>query len=133
MHPPHPAFSPRSGVQLKSAVDAFLKLSPKGKCLKGPHGPIGTWGVSRLTDMSSMFARAKFFDRDLSDWHVSRVKDMCGIFLGASSFNGELSMWDVSSVKYMDDMFLGVWSECFQKKTLRGCVGTFKGKQRFNV
>ena len=102
-----PVFSSQSRVQLKSAVGACLKLSPKGKCVKGPHGPIGTWDVSRVTDMSRMFARAKFFDNDLSKWDVSKVKDMRGMFLGATSFNGDLSKWDVSSVNDMHGMFLG--------------------------
>ena len=54
-----------------------------------------------------MFARANFFDTDISKWDVSRVKDMGGMFLGATSFNGDLSRWDVSSVKNMNGMFLG--------------------------
>ena len=94
-------------MQLKSAVDTCLKTSSKGKCFKSPHGPIGTWDVSRVTDMSRMFARAKFFDRDLSKWDVSRVESMRGMFLGATSFNGDLSKWDVSSVNDMHGMFLG--------------------------
>ena len=94
-------------MQLKSAVDVCLKLSPKGKCSKGPHGPIATWDVSRVTDMSRMFARAKFFDSDVSRWDVSRVNNMRGMFLGAASFNGDLSRWDVSSVNDMHGMFLG--------------------------
>jgi len=101
------AFSPQSRVQLRNAVDACLKVSPKGKCSKGPHGPIGTWDVSRVTDMSRMFARAKFFSSDVSKWDVSRVKNMRGMFLGATSFNGDLSRWDVSSVNDMHGMFLG--------------------------
>ena len=102
-----PAFSPQSRVQLKSAVDACLKLSAKGKCVKNPYGAIGTWDVSHVTDMSRMFARTKFFDSDLSKWDVSRVKNMRGMFLGATSFNADLSKWDVSSVDDMHSMFLG--------------------------
>ena len=94
-------------MQLKSAVDACLKLSPKGRCLTGPHGPIGGWDVSRVTDMSRMFARAKYFDSDISKWDVSSVKDMSGMFLGATSFNSDLSKWDVSRVQDMQSMFLG--------------------------
>ena len=115
-------------MQLKSVVDACLKLSPKGKCLKHPHGPIWTWDVSRVTDMSRMFARAKFFDSDLSKWDVSRVKNMQGMFVGATSSNGHLSKWDVSRVNDMHGMFLGATH--FKRKL---CVGSFKGKQGFNV
>ena len=53
--------SPRSRVQLKSAVDTCVKVSPKGKCFASPHGPIGTWDVSR-----EMFDRAKFFSIDVA-------------------------------------------------------------------
>ena len=53
-------FSPQSRVQLKGAVDACLKLSPKGECFDGPHGPIAAWDVSRVSDMSRIFAHAKF-------------------------------------------------------------------------
>ena len=102
-----PAFSPRSKIQLKNAVDACLKLSPKGICPKGPHGAIATWDVSRVTDMSRMFAHAKVFDSDISKWDVSRVNNMRSMFLGATSFNGDLSRWDVSNVNDMRGMFLG--------------------------
>ena len=34
-------FSPQSRVQLKSAVDARVKLSPKGKCSDSPHKDVG--------------------------------------------------------------------------------------------
>ena len=57
--------------------------------------------------MSRMFARAKFFDSDLSKWDVSRVNNMRRMFLGATSFNGDLSKWDVSRVSDMHSMFLG--------------------------
>ena len=94
-------------MQLKAAVDACLKLSSKGKCSKGSHGPIETWDVSRVTDMRRMFAHARLFDIDLSKWDVSRVKSMNSMFLGATSFNRDLSKWDVSGVSDMQGMFLG--------------------------
>ena len=49
---PAPAFSPQSSVQLKSAVDVCIKLSPRGKFFDSPRGPIREWDVSRVTDMS---------------------------------------------------------------------------------
>ena len=107
--PTHPlAFSPRSRVQLKSVVDTCLKLSPKGSCLKGPHGPIGSWDVSRVTDMSRMFARAKFFDSDISKWDVSRVMDMSSMFMDTKSFNVQLcgDAW-VNSKATKKQMFSG--------------------------
>merc|ERR1719174_3230713 len=49
------AFSPQNRTELKRAVDACLKLSLRGNCTTGPHGPIGSWDVSAVTDMQVMF------------------------------------------------------------------------------
>merc|ERR1712032_1790271 len=69
-------FSPQSEMELQSAVQTCLKLSPKGDCSTGPHGPIGQWDVSRATDMNSLFFDAQTFDGDISKWDVSSVTDM---------------------------------------------------------
>ena len=42
---------------------------------------------------------------DMSKWDVSRVIDMSVMFAGAESFNGDMSKWDVSSVTDMSVMF----------------------------
>ena len=60
------AFSPRFKVELEAAVAAYLKVSPKGDCYDCPHGPIGEWDVTRITDMSAMFHNAKAFNGDIS-------------------------------------------------------------------
>ena len=99
------AFLPRSRAELKAAVGACLKLSPKGYCSDGPHGPIGKWDVSKITDMSRMFSYATLFRADISKWDVSNVRNMFGMFHHARSFNGDISEWDVSRVKHMDYMF----------------------------
>merc|ERR1719353_1768211 len=113
------AFSPQSKVQLKSAVETCLKLSPKGDCSKGPHGPIGEWDVSRVTDMTRMFAYATSFNGDISKWDVSNVKDMSSMFLSAKIFNRDLSKWDVSRVTNMDYMF---WEAKLFKRKLCGAA-----------
>ena len=59
------AFSPQSKEKLKSAVDAYLKLSPEGDCSDCLEGPIGEWGVSSVTDMSAMFSDAQTFNGDI--------------------------------------------------------------------
>ena len=63
--------------------------------------------LSRVTDMSGMFAFASTFNGDLSGWNVSSVNDMEGMFAGATVFNGNLGKWDVSSVTDMSAMFSG--------------------------
>ena len=103
--PPPLAFSPCSKVELKSAVDTCLEVSPEGDCFEGPQGLIGEWDVSRVTDMSSMFSKAAAFDGDISTWDVSNIKDMSSMFLYATSFNSDISTWDVSRVITMSVMF----------------------------
>merc|ERR1712032_569782 len=81
------AFS--STAELKGAVEACLKLSSKGDCSTGPHGPIAEWDVSSVTDMSRMLMRATSFNGDLSKWDVSRVTDMSRMFMYTTSFSGD--------------------------------------------
>ena len=75
---PTPALSPQPRLQFKSAVDACLQLSPKGKCLlTSPHGPIRTLDVSRSILMIRMFDRVQYqyFNSDVSTWDISRVRE----------------------------------------------------------
>ena len=94
-------------MHLKTAVLACLKLSSRGRCPNGPNGAMGTWDVSRVTDMSRLFSGMSKFDEDISDWDVSRVTDMQGMFMGAESFDADITKWDVSKVQDMDGMFAG--------------------------
>ena len=66
-------FSPQSKDELKSAIYSYLKTSPKGDCPECVHGRIGDWDVSRVTDMSDLFANAEKFNGDISKWDVSHV------------------------------------------------------------
>ena len=97
-------FSPQDKDYLQSAVVDCLKLSREGDCSGGPHGPIGEWDVSKVTDMSWIFWGAESFDGDISKWDVSRVIDMRYMFT-ITKFNGDISKWDVSRVTNMRAMF----------------------------
>jgi len=67
---------------------------------------IGSWDVSRVTTMSRMFFNAHSFDQDVSDWNVSNVQNMYFMLAGASIFNQDIGGWDVSNVTAMDGMFI---------------------------
>jgi surface protein len=77
------------------------------------YGPIASWDVSQVTDMSALFMRNTFgfypastpFEPDLSMWDVSNVTDMSYMFSHFAGFNGDISTWDVSKVKTMGYMF----------------------------
>ena len=59
--------------------------------------------VSKITDMSGLFAKSKF-NGDISKWNVSSAIDMSFMF-SRSQFNQPLDNWDTSSVKDMSYMF----------------------------
>jgi len=84
---------------------------------------IGSWDVSNVTDMVGMFLGATTFNQDISSWDVSNVTDMGGLFLGATTFNQDISSWDVSSVTSMDVMFKNASS--FNQDLTQWCVSQF--------
>lgn len=67
---------------------------------------IGSWDVSAVTDMNSMFTGATAFNQDISGWDVSSVTNMQSMFV-STAFNQSLNSWDVSSVTDMAYMFDG--------------------------
>ena len=99
------AFLPITREELLLGVEECLELSAAGQCSTGPHGPIGEWDVSRVTDMYWMFNGAVMFDQDLSNWDVDKVTTMGRMFYGAESFNGDLYKWNVGKVTSMVAMF----------------------------
>tara|TARA_E500000331_G_scaffold8640_1_gene8194 strand:+ start:4880 stop:6634 length:1755 start_codon:yes stop_codon:yes gene_type:complete len=80
------------------------------------YGDIGTWDVSRITDMTRLFcidgdggsaAKAALTENELggiSNWNVSNVTNMQAMFRG-SQFNGDLSKWNVSNCTTFTQMF----------------------------
>merc|ERR1719460_2910448 len=47
-------FAPKSKAELKAAIVACTKASDFD-CSKGPRGPIGSWDVSRVPEMTGLF------------------------------------------------------------------------------
>jgi surface protein len=73
---------------------------------------IGTWDVSRVTDMSKLFVGLHIhylrkFDEHLDSWITSQVTTMEGMFYGCETFNQSLSHFDTSRVENMSYMFFG--------------------------
>ncbi|RDU55496.1 BspA family leucine-rich repeat surface protein [Helicobacter sp. MIT 00-7814] len=99
--------------------------------------PLDNWDVSSVTDMNSMFMSAKSFNQPLNNWNVSSVTDMQCMFAGATSFNQPLDKWDVSSVTDMGLMFSGVenFNQPLNKwnvSSVTGMTGMFKRAKSFN-
>ena len=99
--------------------------------------PIGSWDVSNVTNMSSMFLQAFSFDQPIDSWDVSSVTDMSTMFKNASEFNQPIGNWDVSSVVNMGGMFfcqlnfnqpIGGWDV----SSVTNMSSMFKGSISFN-
>merc|ERR1719331_554399 len=90
--------TPKSKAELTAAIKECLKRSDFD-CSKGPHGPIGSWDISAVTNLGGLFYKLSSFKAgDLSKWDVSKVTNMWRMFVQAKVFNGDLSKWDVSKV-----------------------------------
>ncbi|RYH07013.1 BspA family leucine-rich repeat surface protein [archaeon] len=59
-------------------------------------------------DNMNKYACALNFDQPIGSWSVSRVTSMCTMFYGAKSFNQFIGQRDVSSVGNMSDIFHSV-------------------------
>ena len=109
---------------------------------KARYGPIASWDVSEVTDLSYLFFEQAGFNEDLSRWDVSNVVNMGGMLARATSYNGDLSSWNVSNVEDMNCMFIrtssfdrqlgGAWATSTADKTFMfyNSPGTIAGKTK---
>ena len=97
-------------LDLKNAVNLLLKKDPIGAENLDPFGPIASWDVSKVEDMSYMFNGATSFNGDVSKWKFPKVENMSHMFYGAASFNGDVSRWTFPEVMDMSYMFDGATS-----------------------
>jgi len=114
-------FKPVDYSSLKSAVNSCFSVrdgSVRGGSVRdgsvrdgsgcsSSYGPIGTWDVSLITDMHSLFRDKTGFNQDISRWDVSQVADMSQMFRNNYRFNQDISGWVTSSVTNMKGMFQG--------------------------
>lgn len=68
---------------------------------------IGTWDVSNVTNMCSMFEGCVLFNDNIGGWNTGSVQDMCSMFKNASAFNQNIGSWDLSSCTSIQLMFSG--------------------------
>jgi surface protein len=59
---------------------------------------IGSWNVSEVTNMTSLFFNARMFNENISGWNTAKVFSMQNILSNASAFNQNLGNWNVSLV-----------------------------------
>ena len=93
-------------ASLRAAVEEWVTDQPQAL---NSYGPINTWDVSQVSDMSLLFfsdtdTALNNFNEDISGWDVSNVTNMYGMF-ASTVFNQDISGWDVSSVLNTSYMF----------------------------
>ena len=87
------AFATR--VALNTAVSAWVNDNANAL---STYGPISSWNVASITDMSRLFydggAGFGFFNDDISSWDTSGVTDMNGMFyVRPASALSSMSIW----------------------------------------
>ena len=92
--------------------------------------------VSRIHDMSALFAFTDFPNINLSSWDTGNVKTMEGMFYKSTFNNDSICSWDVSSCTYFANMFLFCpfnqslkrWTPGFVSRVFRNSDGTTEEK-----
>jgi len=102
---------------LKDALDLWVTDQSQALIT---YGPIESWDVGNVTDMSYLLcgwtwnslqvsrgcrATMRQFNSDISNWDMSSVTNMMAMFHSADAFNQPLQQWDVSKVIDMRELF----------------------------
>ena len=86
------------GIQnMRDMFHDATKFNNGGKAL--------TFKTDAVTDMYSMFYKAKAFNQDLSSWNTVAVTDMSHMFFDATAFNQNLSGWCVKEIENKPNNF----------------------------
>jgi surface protein len=68
---------------------------------------IGSWDVSKVTVMSSLFNNCFLFNQNIASWNTAKVFTMQNMFFNASAFNQNIGNWNTAKVTNMSGMFYG--------------------------
>jgi surface protein len=63
------------------------------------------WNTSNVTNMTTMFQNASFFNQNIGNWDTSSVENMSNMFNGATKFNQNIGTWNTANVTNMLAMF----------------------------
>ena len=91
-------YFPETKEELREIIEQRIKT-------EGNNVDLNDIDVSKMTDMSNLFAYLDYFNGDISEWDVSNVTNMKNMFYWCESFNQDISGWDVLKVKHIEDMF----------------------------
>ena len=103
LHSPNAAakYGPVSSWDVSGVTD----MSALFKGMEAFNEPIGDWQVEQVTIMREMFWRAKAFNQPIGKWRVDRVTNMYVMFCHAEAFDQTSGQWRVDRVCKMDWMF----------------------------
>ena len=93
-------YFPETKEELKDIIKQRIKT-------EGNNVDLNDIDVSKITDMSYLFAYLDLFRGNISKWDVSNVTSMTSMFDGCILFNQDLSKWNVSKVRWYSYMFDG--------------------------
>ena len=93
------------GSQLKQAVNELCKNDRTGAGNLEPYGPIVSWDVSKVTDMSGLFESKFDFNQEIGSWNLASVTTVERMFAEAFDFDANLSKWKFPKVTNMSFMF----------------------------
>ena len=72
---------------------------------------IGSWNISKVTEVRSLFHQASNFNNggspDINNWNTSSCVNMSYMFADAKQFNQNIGNWNISKVTNFSNMFSG--------------------------
>ena len=66
---------------------------------------VSKWDTSNVTNMNSMFVRAKKANPDVSKWNTSKVVDIENMFFSSNVVELDLSNWNMSKITENENVF----------------------------